>query len=186
MNKLAITVLAVVGCCTGSMRMDVASAAEPLIRSMDVALGRGGVLVGQVVNTEGQPLGGAEVVLKANGQEMARGLTDEGGHFQVAGLKGGPVEVSAVGVVGNCRIWAPGTAPPAAQQGLLVVSPDDVVRGQHMNGRGRRVNCGQGVQGHGGGLLGLMIDHPVVTAGAIGAAIAIPIAVANNGDPSSP
>jgi hypothetical protein len=178
MKTKTIKYLVVALWCVGLSLAPDASASEQIARSVDVALQSGGLLIGQVVNAEGQPFAKAEVVLKAGGNEIARCQTDNAGTFQVAGLKGGPVEVAAVGVAGTCRLWAPGTAPPAAQRGLLVVSADDVVRGQHMSGRG--------VRGHGGGLLALMIDHPVVTAGAIGAAIAIPIAVSNNGSPSSP
>lgn len=174
--------------CLGLPLVPLASAEEIQIRSVDIALSKGGVLSGQVVNTEGRPLAGEAVVLKSNGKEIARCESGKDGSFQVAALKGGTVEVAAVGVAGNCRLWAPGTAPPAAQTGLLVVAPGEAVRGQHSCdsvGCGSTVRGG-GVRGHGGGLLGLMIDHPLVTAGAVGAAIAIPLAVSNDDSPSSP
>ncbi len=167
-----------------------ACAEEKFVPSADIALQGGGLLIGQVVNAAGQPLVGAPVVLTANGQEIARCQTDKTGTFRVAGLKGGAIEVASVGAVGTCRLWAPNTAPPAAQQGLLVIANEDIVRGQHC---GSQVDCGSCVgggygsgRGHGGGLLGLMIDHPLITAGAVGAAIAIPIAVSNDDSPSSP
>jgi hypothetical protein len=172
--------------CVGLPLAPQANAENIPVRTIDVALSNGGMLSGQVVNAEGQPLAGETVLLRSNGKEMARCQSGKDGSFQVASLKGGAVEVSAVGVAGNCRLWAPGTAPPAAQTGLLVVAEGDVVRGQHMGrsvpGRSYR----GGVRGHGGGLLGLMIDHPLVTAGAVGAAIAIPLAVSNDESPSSP
>jgi hypothetical protein len=174
--------------CLGLPLAPGANAENVAVRTVDIALGKGGILSGQVVNTEGRPLAGETVLLKSNGKEIARCQSGKDGNFQVASLKGGSVEVAAVGVAGNCRLWAPGTAPPAAQTGLLVVAAGDSVRGQHACdsvGCGSTVGCG-GVRGHGGGLLGLMIDHPLVTAGAVGAAIAIPLAVSNDESPSSP
>lgn len=172
--------------CVGLPLAPDANAENIAAHSVDIALSKGGILSGQVVNADGRPLAGEAVVLKSSGKEIARCQSGKDGSFQVASLKGGAVEVSAVGVAGNCRLWAPGTAPPAAQTGLLVVAEGDVVRGQHMGrnvpGRSHR----GGVRGHGGGLLGLMIDHPLVTAGAVGAAIAIPLAVSNDESPSSP
>lgn len=179
--------LVVALCCLGSILGPGAYAENTAVQSVDIALAKGGILIGQVLDTEGQTLKQAEVVLKSGGQEIARCQTDKSGKFQVSGLRGGSIEVASAGTVGNCRVWAPGTAPPAAQPGLLVVAEGDVVRGQH--GGGRRVpghSYGRGVQGHGGGLLAKMIEHPLVTAGAVGAAIAVPLAVSNDDSPSSP
>lgn len=174
-------------CCLGSIQWQRAHADDNVaVRSVDIALAKDGILIGQVVDTEGQSLKQAEVVLNSGGQEIARCKTDDGGVFRVAGLRGGSIEVASMGTTGNCRVWAPGTAPPVAQPGLLVVAEGDVIRGQH---GGRRVpghSYGRGVRGHGGGLLAKMIEHPLVTAGAVGAAIAVPLAVSNDDSPSSP
>jgi hypothetical protein len=159
------------------------SAESAKAKSIDVALRNGGILIGQVVDSDGQSLPGTEIVLSSGGKEIGRCQTGKEGWFQVGGLKGGSIEVAAAGTTGNCRVWSPGTAPPAAQQGLLVVAESDVVRGQHMTGRAPRRGYGRGGNG---GLLGLMIDHPLVTAGAVGAAIAVPLAVSNDESPSSP
>ena len=184
-----IKLLVVALWCVVSTSAYAANAEDRLVQSADIALQGDGLLIGQVVNSEGQALVGAPVLLTASGKEIARCQTDKTGTFRVAGLKGGTIEVASAGFDGTFRLWAPGTAPPAAQLGLLVVAEGDVVRGQHCGasvGCGNRVRgCGM-VKGHGGGLLAMMIDHPLVTAGAVGAAIAIPIAVANNGSPASP
>ncbi len=177
-----IKILAVALWCLGLPYATLANAENIQPRSVDVALQGNGVLIGQVVNAEGQAMTGVPVVLTSRGKEIARCQTGKEGVFRVAGLKGGTIEVAAVGVAGTCRVWMPGTAPPAAQQGLLVVAAGDVVRGQHMGAPVRRGR----VQGHGGGLLAMMIDHPLVTGAAVGAAIAIPIALSNSGSPSSP
>ncbi|QEG36168.1 hypothetical protein Pr1d_34770 [Bythopirellula goksoeyrii] len=154
------------------------------LRTLDISLQTGGVLSGKVVTAAGNVQPGLPVVVRAGGEELATTKTDPSGNFQVAGLKGGVVEVAAAGTQGNCRLWAPGTAPPAAQPGLLVVSQDQVVRGQNC---GSRVGCGTGVfGGQGGGVLGFMLDHPLVTAGVIGTAIAIPLALDDNDSPATP
>lgn len=155
------------------------------IRTLDIALQTGGVLSGQVADAVGNGLAGVPVEIFAGGKEIGRSTTDKKGKFQIAGLTGGVVTVAAAGAQGNCRLWSPGTAPPAAQQGLLVVSQDQIACGQNC---GSCVDCGSGVRGggHGGGLLGIMLDHPLMTAGAIGAAIAIPLALDDDDSPASP
>lgn len=184
MKTNTIKFLVVALWCMGLTSARSANTENKVACSADVALLGEGLLMGQVVNSAGQPVVGAPVVLSSQGQEIARCQTDKRGIFQVRGLNGGAVEVSSVGVTGTCRLWSPGAAPPAAQQGLLIVAEGEVVRGQHMGGTVGRGRCG--VRGHGGGLLAMMIEHPLVTAGAVGAAIAVPIAVANSGSPASP
>ncbi len=187
MKTNAITFLVVALWCMGLTSATPVNAENTVACSADIALVGEGLLMGQVVNTAGQPLVGAPVVLSSKGKEIARCQTDKAGIFQVMGLSGGAIEVSSVGVTGTCRLWSPGAAPPAAQQGLLIVAEGDVVRGQHMSGTVGRGRMGRGgVRGHGGGMLAMMIEHPLVTAGAVGAAIAIPIAVSNSGSPASP
>lgn len=155
------------------------------VRTLDISLQNGGVLSGQVADASGNARSGVPVAVIAGGKEIGRTITGDKGEFQIEGLTGGVVTVDAAGTQGNCRLWAPGTAPPAAQQGLLVVSQDPVALGQNC---GSRVGCGSAVcgGGHGGGLLGLMLDHPLVTAGVIGAAIAIPLALDDDDSPATP
>ena len=153
----------------------------------DVALQSGGVLVGQVVNAQGAGLAQAPVSIQVAGKEVARTLTDQAGKFAVPNLKGGVYEVASVGHKDICRCWAPQTAPPAAQHGLMLVSNEDLMRAQNCGSGvacGSGVGCGSGCGG-GGGLLGWMACHPVITAGAIGAAIAIPLAL-DDDDPATP
>ena len=165
--------------------MSPAVQAEGMVpRTLDVSLQAGGVLTGQVVTASGNLQQSVPVTLLSGGKEIAKTQTDKAGNFQVAGLKGGVVEVAAAGTHGTCRLWSQGTAPPAAQQGLLVVAPQDIVLGQCC---GEGVGCGSGIAG-GGGLLGFVADHPLLTAGVIGAAIAIPLALDDDDDdhPATP
>lgn len=137
----------------------------------DVALGEGGVLTGKVVDTSGKPVAITQVALKTQGREIALATTDQEGNFRVASLQGGVYEVATSGSEGVYRFWAPQTAPPSSLNGLNLVSGNEVFRGQM--GGGPFTSMGQWIA-----------EHPIITAGAIAGAIAIPIAVSN--DDSSP
>ena len=186
MKTKSIRVLSVALWALSVVLSPYAGAAEATaVRTLDISLQTGGVLSGQVADAAGKAHGGVPVAVFAGGKEIGRSTTDEAGKFQITGLTGGVVTVASAGTQGNCRLWAPGTAPPAAQQGLLVVSPDQIACGQNC---GSGVGCGSGVcgGGHGGGLLGIMLDNPLLTAGVIGAAIAIPLALADDDDDNNP
>jgi hypothetical protein len=102
-------------------------------RVIDVALEAGGLLQGQVVDTENVATAACEVVLLRNGQEVARTTADREGRFSVSGLRGGVYQVMAGGGGGVYRLWAPRTAPPSASSSALVVA-GEVVRGQMATG----------------------------------------------------
>ena len=158
----------------------------------DVALHAGGVLAGQVVDVQGAAVAGAVVTISKVGKQIARVEADAHGRFRVDGLKGGVHQVVAAGQVGIYRLWAPNTAPPVAQSGIMLVKNTEVVRGQCV-GCGTPVcgtpGCGSGVYGRGaagGGVVGWMANHPVLTAGGIAAAIAVPLAIDDDDPPASP
>ena len=195
--------LAVALSCVGMLMAPVATAATAPVAvraaaeaPRDVALHQGGKLVGQMLNAQGTAIAGATVSVTTAGKEVARVQTDVAGKFQVAGLKGGVHQVATAGQQDVYRLWAPQTAPPAAQQGLMLVSSTDTVRGQSC---GTAVGCGstcgsgaggRALGGGGGGRGGIgnwIANHPIVTAGAIGAAIAIPLALDDDDDaPATP
>jgi hypothetical protein len=148
-------------------------AGQPVRPSNDVALGPGGLLTGQVVDELGVAQPGMPVVVQQGQQQVVRTATNENGQFYAQGLRGGQHQIVTPGGPVAYRFWAANTAPPAAQQTALVVANSDVVRGQW--GRGP-----------GGAWLGWVRAHPYITAGIIGAAIAIPLAVADDDwEPSS-
>ena len=189
--------------CVGMLMAPVATAATAPIAvrtavqaPRDIALHQGGKLVGQMLDAQGAAIAGATVSVTTAGKEVARVQTDLAGKFQVAGLKGGVHQVATAGQQDVYRLWAPQTAPPAAQQGLMLVSGTDIVRGQSCGtGVGCGSACGSGgggrVLGGGAGRGGIgnwIANHPIVTAGAIGAAIAIPLALEDDDDtpPATP
>jgi hypothetical protein len=148
-----------------------ARASQPLVT--DVALARGGVLAGKIVDRQGAPQKGETIRVIHQGQVVGTAQTDARGEFNVADLRGGVYQVETTQGVGVYRLWAAQTAPPAANDGVLVVHGDEAVRGAGCD------PCGGG----GGGLLGVLAN-PWVLAGIVAAAIAIPLALDDDDDAS--
>ena len=158
--------------CVSMLFSPAALAAGAAVNPSDVALHDGGVLVGVVVDAQGTAQAMTTVSLSNHEQELVRVRTDHEGRFSIPGLQGGVYRIAANGQEGVYRAWAPQTAPPVAQQGVTVVVDQDVVRGQYGHTPGPFHSAAQ-----------WCADHPLLCAAAIGAAIAIPIAVADDDDP---
>jgi hypothetical protein len=144
----------------------VAFAAEPSPTTLvsDVALNDGGTLHGQVVDLQGVGVAGVPVAVKGQNRELASAVTADEGRFSVPGLKGGVYHVAAAEGQGVYRLWSPGTAPPAAQKGVIVYTQN----APQQNG------------------FKMFFANPVVIAGLVATAIAVPIALSNNHHPASP
>jgi hypothetical protein len=136
-------------------------AAAPPPVQIDVALRDGGTLMGQVVTANGVPVAQSPVSVRLQGREVAKAVTDRFGYFVVRGLRGGLCEVTCGRARGTVRAWAPGTAPPVAQAGVLLVEGGQPIRGQS-------------------GPLGYWLGKPWVIAGVVAAAVAIPVAIHNH------
>ena len=134
-------------------------ASPRLIR--DVALAQGGTLRGQLVDSNGQSLELTEVKLVQNNRIVASTHTDAQGTFQLDGLRGGVYQVHTDLPVGVFRLWAPQTAPPAAQASVLVIDGNQTIRGQKPL-RGRLISW---------------LTNPWLIASGVAAAIAIPLAL---------
>ncbi|MEZ6101956.1 MAG: carboxypeptidase-like regulatory domain-containing protein [Pirellulaceae bacterium] len=181
--------------------------AEPVTgqQVMDVALQPGGLLKGQVVDAHGAQLSNTKVIVIRGGQALAAAQTDDAGRFQIPGLQGGVYQIASAGTSGVVRTWTATTAPPAARDGLMLVSNDTVVRGQcgscgqaACGGGCGAVSygpacgydpcgscgtvCGGGCGGCGGGGLVGFLTNPLVIGAGIATAIAVPIALSNNDD----
>lgn len=161
--------------CLGMLLSPMATAAEPLAAVGDVALGEGGFLIGKVVDTQGVAVPLVTVTLADTQREITRVRTDQEGQFSVLGLRGGVYRLSCQGQVAMYRLWARDTAPPVALQGVLLVVGADIVRGQYGNSHKPFASAGQWIG-----------DHPFVTLGLIGAAIALPIALSDDEAPATP
>jgi hypothetical protein len=135
------------------------AAASPAMDITDVALTAGGGFCGQVVDAQGRPQAATQVLVCRQQQVMATTTTDQNGQFSLHGLQGGIYQIFAGQGMKNFRLWAPGTAPPAARQSALLVAGDQVVRGQ--------------------GGLRYWLTNPWVLAIGVATAIAVPIALSN-------
>ncbi len=166
------TLLASVAC-IGMTCPPIAMASNLADGAKDVALRPGGVLVGQVIDPQGAVQPGSVVSIQHHGQEVVRTTTDTNGIFAAQGLRGGQYNLVTQDGQSFCRLWAADTAPPAASDSAVVVTDQDVVRGQWGATQG-----------------GLWLDwvrsHPYITAGVVAAAIATPIAIAASDDDDGP
>ena len=163
------------------------SAASSLSVSSDTVLQEGGGLHGQVLDAQGTPKVNIPVSIRVGNKEIAQLRTNKHGFFFLDGLKGGVYQVVVADQVRTIRCWAPHTAPPIASNGVMIVLNQNLIRAQNC-ACGDCVGCGSKCRyggAGGGGLIGWMADHPVITASTIGAAIAIPLAT-DDDDPVSP
>lgn len=152
----------------------VSPAGAPSAVVRDVALRDGGYLTGQVLDAAGAPVAATPVAMVQQGGVVAKTVTGSDGRFAMAGAKVGVCQVGTPKGATVCRLWAPRTAPPAAQSDALVIHGDSVVRG----------GDAAGVKGgSGGGMFGCL-SNPWVLGGIVVAAIAIPLALDYNDEGS--
>ncbi len=171
----------------GAVAPPAAPAGQPLIA--DVALAEGGVLSGQVLSAEGAAMPQAPVAILSGGREVVRIASADDGTFAVSGLKGGVYEVATPGQHGVFRFWSPQTAPPTAGNGVMLVSGNEIVRGQYGFAPppppgGEPPMAPAPAPGPVGKTLGWVGQHPFITAGVVATAIAVPIAVSELDDAS--
>jgi len=167
MKRNSLGVMAAAVACLGTMLPPSAFAASPIAPATDVALRSGGLLVGQVVDPQGLAKAGTVVLIRQGEHEVVRTTTDANGVFAAQGLRGGHYQLQTQDGACDCRLWAADTAPPAARPAALVVSGNEVVRGQF---------------GPAASMVGWMKAHPFITAGFVAAAIATPLAFIDSED----
>jgi hypothetical protein len=155
-------------------------AAATAIRMQDVRLDRHQKLSGQLVDAQNRVVAGADVHLCSKDQVLSRSVTDASGCFEFGDLRAGVYQVLAPGTGGIYRVWQARSAPPSARPRILMVQ-GPVVRGQGMVCEPTNGMPGVGAGLYDGSLM-RTLSSPWVFAGLVGAAIAIPIAVANDDD----
>ncbi len=168
MHVLALLPIVAVAC----LLADAASAlgeGHPAI--VDVALGERGALVGQVVDGQGIGVVEQPVVLLQGSREIARATTDSLGYFSMEGIGGGVYQLVARDSNAIVRAWVAGTEPPVAQRGVLLVSGQEVYRGQQAVRSVRN-----------------FFAHPVTVVTVVAAGIAVPVALhhSRRKSPASP
>lgn len=149
-----------------------ADAAQARTAIRDTALGKSGVLRGKVFNAQGMPLSGVDVAVLTTDGKAIRSRSTAEGEFAIGGLKGGVYQVVAGHGSEVVRAWSEGTAPPTAEQQVLVVSDPRVAVGQWEPG-----TFGYFLQE-----TKYMLSNPFVMGGIIAAAVAIPVAIHNAND----
>lgn len=132
-------------CITLSTVMLVGSpvlAAETVaVRSTDYLLGQKGVLVGSVVNQQGQPAAGLPVQVLHDGRVVATAYSNEQGEFSVESLRNGVHTVQLGATQHPVRFWSNASAPRTAVNRMAIVVDEEIVRGQcgeSCGERGRR------------------------------------------------
>jgi hypothetical protein len=158
--RVAVAWLAVGGMCIPQVAF-AATPNRPNSAIADIALRDGGVLLGQVVKSDGSPVSGAPIALRNGSQEVAAGATNAGGYFAFSGLNSGTYQVATTGGAATYQVWTKDVAPPVAQPGALLVTNGDTVRGQN-------------------GALRNFLTNPLVIAGIVATAIAVPVALSNS------
>jgi hypothetical protein len=130
-------------------------------RISDIGLQEGGTLRGVLLDSAGTGEEAVSVVLRRGGEVLASTKTGRSGEFAFRDVSAGVVELQTPSSQGIYRLWAPRTAPPAAEAGILLVDGQEVVRGQQNHAW---------LQSLGGTLA-----NPWVLALIVAAAIAIPL-----------
>jgi hypothetical protein len=117
-----------------------------------------------LIDPQGAPEAGIDVALVKDGAVVAAARTDTEGRFALADMKAGVYQLQTPRANAVCRVWAPNTAPPVAQPGVLLVSSQNVVRQQSIFS---------------------VLANPWVLGGIVAAAIAIPLALDDDDDDSA-
>jgi len=100
----------------------------------DVGLDREGTLHGVILRGTGAPAVQVEVTALRQGHLVSHAVTDASGRFQIGGLHGGLWRLEGGSADGLFRVWAAGTAPPAARGEAVLRGRQPVVRGQSSQG----------------------------------------------------
>jgi hypothetical protein len=157
--------LATLGMCLPELafaQMPTTTTPPPTPAVVDIALADGGVLHGRLVDLQNRSVANVPVAVRAQSKEVARSMTTNDGHFTVTGLRGGVIQLAAGDGRGVYRLWTANAAPPSAQKNAIVYTQF----------------------GTGGGMK-MLLANPIVIAGVVATAIAVPVAIANS-RPASP
>lgn len=154
--RALMVVISLCGMCAPSVAFAVEKPTKPAI--VDIALADGGTLQGKIVDLQGGSVTGLPVSMQTHDGNFITTTTQQDGRFALKGLKSGVYQVGATEGHGTYRLWSPGTAPPSAQKDAIIYTQN---------------------AGAMGGLK-MFLANPIVIAGIVATAIAVPVAVANS------
>ncbi len=108
---------------------------RPLVT--DVSLVAQGLLVGQVVDSQGVGISNARVMVRQMDRDLVGTATDKTGRFAVSGLRSGTYQLVAANGQSTVRVWKANAAPPVAKPSVMIVSgSQEVIRAQFGGGIG--------------------------------------------------
>lgn len=163
-----LTILAAAGFC---LPVSSIAATKTKTGPTDVKLTSANILVGQVINAQGQAIAGKPVMVQYQNKLVAAPTTDKNGYFALKGVRPGIYRIASMKGVGDYRVWSEKTAPPKSASGALLIEGKEIIRGQ-INGMALRN----------------VLANPFVVAGIVATAVAVPVAIHNshgNRHPSS-
>ena len=99
--------------------------ADELEKRAGIALQDGGVLYGQVLDTQKQPIANQEVRILSQGRLIIAVKTNAQGQFGVRGLRGGVHTIESTRSRQIVQLWAPRTAPPSADRIAVMVASNE-------------------------------------------------------------
>ena len=135
----------------------------------DITLASGGILTGQLLNSQGKAIANQAVYVLHNEKRVAKTLTDQRGRFRVRSLRGGAHILKTGEAKQACRFWTTKAAPPSARKTVLLVADKNVTLGQ-TPAQGPLVYGGSLGNGAGGGFLsnsGMWLGTGIVTSAAV-------------------
>ena len=120
---------------------------------------QGETLVGGLVDQNGKGVEDAPVLIAQNGKTLLKLRTDSEGRFAAKGIRPGVYQVVSHGAAGNYRVWSADQAPATAKRGVIHQVDPQIARG------------------HSHSMLTNLLSNPLVIAGIIATAIAMPLAL---------
>ncbi|MAT14022.1 MAG: hypothetical protein CMJ46_01985 [Planctomyces sp.] len=101
---------------------------------VNVVLGKGGAMVGKVVDGQGQIVEGAAVTIVKDGKELVKTVSNAKGLFGARNMTAGTYKVTAGQGTREFHLWTAQTAPPKSLAKAVIVSDSQIVRGQPVMG----------------------------------------------------
>ena len=123
----ALALTAVLAGLVSSVSAEDARTRTPAPVVAGVALHDGGVLYGQLLDDQKQPVANEEVRILSQGRLIIAVKTNAQGQFGVRGLRAGAHTIESTKSRQLVQLWAPRTAPPSAHKVAVVVAGKEPV-----------------------------------------------------------
>ncbi|QDU78712.1 hypothetical protein Pla110_04160 [Polystyrenella longa] len=102
--------------------------------AVDVVLGKDGTVIGKVVDGQGKLVEGAAVTITKGEKEVVKTVSNAKGLFGARNMTAGTYKITAGQGSRQFRLWSAQTAPPKAMAKAILVSDNQIVRGQPVMG----------------------------------------------------